>query len=132
LEAKKAVLSFGKNYKAASHLQVKLPKDSFRHEKPINEPAVFVNPGGFKLIVVDQLASVLANLCKFKLIVADQFSRVQQIKSPFPSEASNLFSVSKGSGEYFSTDMVQCDSASWQLPAGVVPAHRVTMDTCLP
>lgn len=51
---------------------------------------VFVNPGGFKLIVVDQLATVLANLCGFKLIVADQFARVHQ-SSPFPSEASNLF-----------------------------------------
>ena len=26
----------------------------------------------------------------------------------------------------------QCDSASWQLPAGVVPAHRVAMDASLP
>ena len=44
--------------------------------------AVFANPGGFKLIVADQLAPVLANLCGFKLIVVDQFAGVQRIKSP--------------------------------------------------
>ena len=42
---------------------------------------------------------------------------------------SNLFGKYGGSGEYFSTDLVQCDSASWQLFAMVVPALRVAMDT---
>ena len=43
------------------------------------------------------------------------------------------FLVSKGrSGQYFSTDLVQCDGASKQLLAGVVPAHGVAMDTFLP
>ena len=37
-----------------------------------------------------------------------------------------------GSDEYFSTDVVQCDSASWQLFAGVFPAQGVAMDTSLP
>ena len=37
-----------------------------------------------------------------------------------------------GSGEYFSTDLVQCDGARWQLLAGVVLAHGVAMDTSLP
>ena len=36
-----------------------------------------------------------------------------------------------GSGEYFLTDLVQCDGASRQLLAGVVPAHGVAVDTSL-
>ena len=50
----------------------------------------------------------------------------------FPFRFSNLLGKYGGSGEYFSTDLVQCDGASWQLLAGVVPAHRVAMDTSLP
>ena len=51
---------------------------------------------------------------------------------PSVSDVSNLFGKYGGSGEYSSTDLVQCDSASWQLLAGVVPAHGVAMDTSLP
>ena len=40
---------------------------------------------------------------------------------PSPSDVSNLVGKYGGSGEYFSTDIVQCDGASWQLLAGVVP-----------
>ena len=50
---------------------------------------------------------------------------------PSSSDVSNLFGKYGGSGEYFSTDLVQCDSASWQLLAGVIPAHGVAMDTFL-
>ena len=51
---------------------------------------------------------------------------------PSPSDASNFCGKYRGSGEYFSTDLVQRDGASWQLLAGVVPAHGVAMDTSLP
>ena len=68
--------------------------------------AVFANPGGFKLIVADQLAPVLVNLCGFKLIVTDQFAGVQRIKSPA------LPSLQKLSGEYLSTDLVQSGHSS--------------------
>ena len=37
-----------------------------------------------------------------------------------------------GSGEDFSTDLVQCDGASRQLLAGVVPTHGIVKDTSLP
>ena len=60
-------------------------------------PAIFANPGGFRLIVADQLALVLANLCGFQLIFANQFARMQRMKSPslsFPLKVLNLFSVS--------------------------------------
>ena len=43
-----------------------------------------------------------------------------------------MVSMGGGSGEYFSTDLVQCDGASGQLLPGVVPAHGVAMDTSLP
>ena len=57
--------------------------------------------------------------------------------SPHPSlpplQIFQTFLVSMGgSGEYFSTDLVQCDGASGQLLAGVVPAHRVAIDNSLP
>ena len=51
---------------------------------------------------------------------------------PSASDVSNLLGKYGGSDEYFSTDLVQCDSASWQLLAGVVPIYRVAMDTTLP
>ena len=51
---------------------------------------------------------------------------------PSPSDVWNLFVKYGGSGEYFSTDLVQCAGASRQLLAGVVPAHGVAMDTSLP
>ena len=70
------------------------------------------------------------------LIFADPLTEVQRYESPplppSPSDFSNLLGKYGGSGEYFSTDLVQCDSASWQLLAGVVPIHRVAMDTTLP
>ena len=50
-----------------------------------------------------------------------------------PSDVSNLLGKYEGgSGGYFSTDLGQCDDASWQLLAGVVPANGVAMDTALP
>ena len=52
--------------------------------------------------------------------------------SPHPSDVSNLFGKYGGSGEYFCTDLIQCDDASRQLLARVLPAHRVAMDTSLP
>ena len=56
--------------------------------------------------------------------------------SPQPSLSfrsfKSFFAKYEGPGEYFSTDLVQCDGASWELLAGVVPAHGVAMDTSLP
>ena len=50
--------------------------------------------------------------------------------SPYPSLPVRGF---KPFGKYGgSGDLVQCDGASWQLLAGVVPAHGVAMDTSLP
>ena len=69
------------------------------------------------------------------LIFADQFAEVQRLESlPFPPrQMFQTFLVCMGgSGEYFSTDLVQCYGASLQLLAGVVPAHGVAMDTSLP
>ena len=51
---------------------------------------------------------------------------------PSPSDVANLVVSMGGSGEYFSTDLVQCDGASRQLLVGVVLAHGVAMDTSLP
>lgn len=39
--------------------------------------------------------------------------------------------VSMGWGEYFPQNHFQCDSVSWLLHAGVIPAHGVAMDTIL-
>ena len=74
----------------------------------------------------------LANLCGFKLIVADQFARVRANQAPgplFPSEVSNLFVQYGVQVGIFSLMWFQSDGASWQLLTGVVPAHRVAMDT---
>ena len=51
---------------------------------------------------------------------------------PSPFDVSHLLHKYGGSGEYFSTDLVQYNGAIWQLLAGVVQAHRVAMDTSLP
>lgn len=40
---------------------------------------------------------------------------------PSPSDVSNLCGKYERRGEYFSSDLVQCDGTSWQLLAGVVP-----------
>ena len=72
------------------------------------------------------------------LIFADQlFAEVHRFESPPlpPLQVFQTFLVTTVwgvTGEYFSTDLVQCDGASWQLLAEVVPAHRVAMDTSLP
>ena len=84
---------------------------------------------------MDHLPFVLANLCGFMLIFADQFAEVQRFESLSfpPRQMFHTFLVCMGgSGEYFSTDLVQCDGASWQLLAGVVPAQGVAMDTSPP
>ena len=88
--------------------------------------AIFANPGGFKLIIADQLAHVLANLSdsswslQINLLGCSELS--PQPFLPFRSFIP-FFSRYEGSGEYFSTDLVQHEGASWQLLARVVPTH---------
>ena len=68
------------------------------------------------------------------LIFADQFAELQQFESlPFPPrQMFQTFLVSMVGQVSIFSNLVQCDRASWQLLAGVVPAHGVAMDTSLP
>jgi len=50
---------------------------------------------------------------------------------PFSPLALKLL-VSMGSSEYVPPNSFQCDGVSWWLHAGMVPVHRVAMDTSLP
>ena len=58
--------------------------------------------------------------------------QIQAPSPPFLSEVSNMFGKYWGQVTIFLLIWFPCDSASWQLPTGVVPTHRVTMDTPLP
>ena len=58
------------------------------------------------------------------LIFADQFAEVQRFESPPlpPLQMFQTFLVDMGGqASIFSTDLVQCDGASWQLLAGLFP-----------
>ena len=65
----------------------------------------------------------------FELIFEDLLlSESLRILAPSPSLPFCAL-VNMGVRWLFSTEVFQCDSASWQLHAGVVPTCRVTMDT---
>ena len=67
----------------------------------------------------------------FELIFADLLlSESLRILAPSPSLPFCVL-VSMGVRWVFSTEVFQCDSASWQLHAGVHPACRVAMDTSM-
>ena len=63
-------------------------------------------------------------LCVFEWNFADSSSQPW----PFPSEVSHLFGKYGVQVSIFPLICYQCDSASWQLSIGMVPAHGVAMD----
>ena len=100
-------------------------------------PAVFLKnmpagwPQGFALPCVDESA-VLAICYSFAIIVVLLQCFARKISYPAPSLPCWESVLGKyGVRQVFPLKFLQCDGAGWWPQAGLVPAHRVAMETSL-